>query len=318
MVRFFVEGLFALVFAQALASYLRGRDPVQRDITLIFTAVSMLFVLDIARTLFGGSPQPLRVVALIMLFAQPYLTLRLVARIRPVPRWLHLAAIAGVLVTVGLVLAAPKLSMPALLVVVGVFTGVQTVAGILLAREARSRSGSPRARLRLAAASTVLFGLGLAVASLLGTAHPSLRDAGRTAGYACLVVCAIGYVVAFRSPVWIRQMWSGVVSYRVSRQLLENPAGDTPDDTWTRYAGTVRAVSGADAVLVIPPDANGERLVATAGLNERIVLAGEGDVSRLLRLPETTHLTTRVTDVPDFVSAYAGETGGRYLTRAAM
>src|SRR3954469_11950599 len=139
MVRFFVEGLFALVFAQALTSYLRRRDPVQGDITLIFTAVAMLFVLDIARSLFGEPPQLLRVVALAMFFAQPYLTLRLVARIRPVPRWLHLGAVACLIVTVVAVLSAPELTFGALILVIGLFVGVQWTAAIMLYLEARSR-----------------------------------------------------------------------------------------------------------------------------------------------------------------------------------
>src|SRR4051812_31323117 len=134
MVKFFVEGLFALVFAQALTGYLRRRDPVQGDITLIFTAVAMLLALDVFRTLFGEPPRLVRILAAAMLLAQPFFTLRLVARIRPVPRWLQLLAIAGVLVSVALLVSAPKLSLPGTYVVLGIFVVVQSLAGVLLAR----------------------------------------------------------------------------------------------------------------------------------------------------------------------------------------
>src|SRR4051812_49115854 len=99
MIRYLVEALFALVFGRALVAYVGKRDPVQRDVMAIFSAVSMLFVLDVWRHLFGTPPTVLRAFALILLFAQPYLTVRLVHRVRPVPHWLHLSAIVGVLVS---------------------------------------------------------------------------------------------------------------------------------------------------------------------------------------------------------------------------
>src|SRR3712207_3828686 len=111
MVKFVVEGLFALVFAQALVSYVRRRDPVQGDITLIFTAVAMLLALDVFRTLFGEPPRLLRLGAAAMLVAQPYFTLRLVARIRPVPRWLQLLAIFGLLASVAMLVSTSRLSV---------------------------------------------------------------------------------------------------------------------------------------------------------------------------------------------------------------
>ena len=284
---------------------------------LIFTAVAMLFVLDVVRTALGEPPQVLRVIALVMFFAQPYFTLRLVARIRTVPRWLHLAAFLGVLATIALVLSAPRLAGLSLAVVIAMFAGIQSLAAILLGRESRTRTGSPRARLRIAAISTGLFAPGLVAASI-GNIDPALRDIGRTIGYTALFVSAVGYVVAFGPPAWVRRWWSGSASYRVSRQLIEAPDTDGPGETWSRYAHTVRDISGADAVLVVPPDKHGERCVATAGLTEREITASEGDVSRLLRLPETTSVTGRFTELPDFVTTFAGELGGRFITSCAL
>ena len=82
MIKFVIEALFALVFVQALVAYLRRRDPVQRDVMLVFAAVAMLFVLDVARTVLGEPPALLRAVSLVMFFAQPYFTLRLLQRVR--------------------------------------------------------------------------------------------------------------------------------------------------------------------------------------------------------------------------------------------
>ncbi|HEV7898138.1 MAG TPA: response regulator [Planosporangium sp.] len=317
MVRLLVEALFALVFAQALTAYLRRRDPVQRDVMAVFSAAAMLFVLDLARRFLGEPPQVLRATALILLFAQPYLTLRLVHRVRPAPGWLRLVGVVAFVVSVVPVLATRRLPPSALVGILGLFVAVQMTAAVLFAREAGVRTGSPRARFATAAVSTALFGLGLLAASV-GTVHAPLREAGQTAGYTMCLVSALGYVVAFRPPAWIRRQWSGTASYRVSRQLLEAPAADAPQKTWSRYARTVREVSGADAVLVVPPCGDGKRNVVTAGVSERTVTADEGDVGRLLRLPEMANLARHVDQLPAFAVGCANEVGARFLTAAAL
>jgi signal transduction histidine kinase/DNA-binding response OmpR family regulator len=317
MVRLLVEALFALVFAQALAAYLRRRDPVQRDVMAVFSAAAMLFVLDLARQFLGEPPQVLRMAALILLFAQPYLTLRLVHRVHPGPRWLQVVAFVAFVVSAVPVLTSRQLSLPELLGILGLFAAGQTTAAFLLAREAGARTGSPRARFGVAAVSTALFGMGILAASV-GMVHALLREAGLTSGYTLCLVSAIGYVVAFRPPAWIRRMWSGNASYRVSRQLLEAPAADAPRETWTRYVRTVREVSGADAALVVPPGGAGGRTVITAGVSRREVTAGEGDVSLLLRLPQTASLARHADRLPAFVAVCAEEVGARYLTAAPL
>ncbi|MDT4986216.1 MAG: hypothetical protein QOI74_310, partial [Micromonosporaceae bacterium] len=317
MIRFLVETLFAVVFAQAFVAYVRERDPIQRDVMAVFSAVAMLFVIDVARQLLGEPPAALRAVALILLFCQPYLTIRLVHRVRPVPRWLHLAALGGAVVSVLPVVTAPKLSHSALAGVLAVYVAGELVAAGLLAREARSRTGSPRVRLSIAAASTAAFGLAIVAASF-GTVVASLRETGRTFGYACALASALGYVVAFRPSAWVRRLWSGTVSYRVSRQLLEAPATDTPNQTWSRYAQTVREVSGADAVFVVPAERSGVQQVATAGLWRREVIAGNGAVSRLLHLPVAAEVTARAAQIPDFALVFAGEVGARFLTATPL
>ncbi len=313
----FVEALFALVFVRSLIAYLKDRDPVQRDLMAVFSAVAMLFVLDVIRRVFGQPPAAVRAAALILLFAQPYFTLRLIHRIRPVPRWLQLAAVAGVAINTMLVLSAPKLSRGALIGVLIIFISVQTTAAVLLARGARGRTGSARIRFGIAAAATALFGFAL-FATASGSLIPALLDAGRATGYALALVSAIGYVAAFLSPLWVRWLWSGAAAYRVSRQLVEAPATDPPDRTWAQYAQTVREVSGADAVLIVPPDGAGHRPVATAGVTGSGATGDEDDIRRLLTLPGLVDIAARADDLPAFALAYAREARARYVTVCAL
>jgi signal transduction histidine kinase/CheY-like chemotaxis protein len=336
MIIFLVEALFALVFGRALVAYLKDRDPVQRDVTMVFSAVAMLFVLDVVRRIFGEPPPPVRVVALILLFAQPYFTLRLVHRVRSVPRWLQTAAVLGAAVSVVAVLSAPKPSIPTVFAVIGIFVGVQTTAAAMLVREAGARTGSPRVRLAVAALSTALFGFAL-LATSAGAVNPAARDVGRSIGYICALISAVGYVIAFLSPAWIRRLLSGMAAYRVSGQLLAAPGNDPPDRTWARYAQTVHEISGADAVLVVPPGV-GPRPVTIAGVTgvagpapadgtdetdgtggmSASAEAGDGDVRHLLELPAMADIRTRGGQLPAFAIECAERAGARYLFAAAL
>jgi hypothetical protein len=96
------EFAFAVLFLRALFGYLRRRDPLQRDVTLVFLPCTVLFCVDVARRIQdGGIPAWVSAVTLTALMAQPYLTIRLAARLRSVPVWLQrtvllmLAAVAG-------------------------------------------------------------------------------------------------------------------------------------------------------------------------------------------------------------------------------
>ena len=48
------EFTFAVLFLRALFGYLRRRDPLQRDVTLVFLPCTVLFCLDLVSRLTGG------------------------------------------------------------------------------------------------------------------------------------------------------------------------------------------------------------------------------------------------------------------------
>jgi len=95
-----VEVAFALLFLHGLVTYLRRRDPLQRDVMFVFTAMAMVFGLEVWRRTLGPPPAWLAGVSTVLLLAQPYLTLRLTAQVRTVARPLRVAALAGLGTTI--------------------------------------------------------------------------------------------------------------------------------------------------------------------------------------------------------------------------
>ena len=220
-----IEALFVLVFIRALVAYLARRDPLQRDVTLVFTAMAVLFVTALVRRFLPATPAVFDTLASAFLLAQPYLTLRLVARLRRVPRWLMALAFAGWVASAALLVPfGARLPPWGVLAVVAVFVVTELVAsGYFLAEGAR-RAGAPRVRLVSAAAATILFAVAIGVAGS-AAGHPGAAGTVRAWSQGIGLVSAAAYALAFVPPRWLRAWWSGAAARRITRQWNTNACG---------------------------------------------------------------------------------------------
>lgn len=291
MVTLIIEALYTLVFLQSLMTYLRRRDPVQRDVTLVFAPLTSLLALDVIRRVQGVEELPSAVsyVGVTLLLAQPYLTMRLVRTLRPVPRWAMPVTLCIFAVTTAPFYVVGKRNVP--LVTLGVvigFCAVQMAAATFLAGEARRRTGAPRARLILAAAATAVLGLCLLVAGA-GEAAGQAGHLLQVASETLALLSGMSYVVAFVPPRWLRRMWAGGAAYRVHRQMASARADETPTDIWKRFATTVREVSGADTAAVLLPADSGDEVVCAAisgAANGEDLTTTAADLHQLLALAQ--------------------------------
>jgi signal transduction histidine kinase len=289
MVALIIEALFALVFLHSLVSYVRHRGPVERDLTLVFAPVASIFVLEIVTWVQGSDdpPTPVLFVAATFLLAQPYLTMRLVRTLRPVPSWV-MRVVLGVFVATAVpvyIVGADGDPAVTLLVVAGFFA-VQALAAVLLAREGRGRSGAPRARMLIAAVATAVLGLGLFTSGTSGSAGGAGRAVQNTA-QVLLLLSGLGYVVAFMPPRWLRRMWAGEAAYRVHHHLSSAPVDESPAETWRRYAVTVREVSGAvGAVVLLPVGASIIGVAASGDVPDEGLATTKADLEAQLGQPQ--------------------------------
>ena len=254
MVTLVIEFFYALVFLQSLVMFLRGRDPVQRDLTLVFAPLTSLLVLELIQRSpgVGELPPAVSYFTVTSLLAQPYLTMRLVRTLRPVPPWaMHLTVGVFLATTIPFFLTGGRLPLLTLAVVV-CFFAVQGGAATLLVREGLRRAGAPRVRLLLAATATAVLGLCLLTAGAGASAGRAAQPL-HIASEALALLSGVSYLVAFMPPRWLRRVWAGGAAYRIHHQMATAPVDETPEQTWQRYVTTVRQVSGADAAAVLLP-----------------------------------------------------------------
>jgi hypothetical protein len=182
------------VFLRALGGFLVTRDPVQRSITLIFLPLVAVCVNALIRQI-TGQPLPPAVGATVtaLLMLQPYLTLRLTARLRHVPTWLDRTLLLSLVASIVAVAAAPRpLNVTYLLLASGAFAVTEGIAATYLLLGAQRRSGAARARLRLAAVATYAFVLMMLMLYTGAALSPSTRSWLAPTGRAIALVMSAG------------------------------------------------------------------------------------------------------------------------------
>nr|MBA2556170.1 HAMP domain-containing histidine kinase [Chloroflexota bacterium] len=250
-----------LVFLRALISYLRDRDPLGRDVMLVFSALASLFVLQVLR-LFTEPPPVLQTLGTLLLLGQPFLTLRLVSRLRRVSGLVMLGALIAYLATaLPLVAVGRPAPVPLTLAAVAVFVVTDALAAWYLASEARRRHGAGRVRLTIASISTAL----LAAAILAAGAGAAASEAAALASgvaRAVALLAAVGYLLAFLPPAWLRRSWHAAATVHFSEWLLAIPHSEPAATIWDGLASAAPAIGGADLAAVLIERPNGTVAVA--------------------------------------------------------
>ena len=292
MIALVIEALYALVFLHSFLAFLRRRDAVRRDLAIVFVPLTSMLVLELIRRARGVTELPpvLSYAAVTLLLAQPFLTLRLVRTLRPVPRWAVPGAFGVFVATTVPVYFLSLWHIPLPLVTFALVAGffvVQGYAAALLAGEARGRTGAPRARLAVAAAATAVLGLCLLVAGVGGSAGRA-APAMQVLAQILALLSGISYVLAFMPPHWLRRIWTGNTAYQFHRRLTDAPADETAEQTWQRYAAMVRQASGATAAVVLLP-VGADRMAGVARCGDAPdgeLTTAVADVERLLDRPQ--------------------------------
>jgi hypothetical protein len=97
-----VRGLFVLIAVLTAVDFIRQRDQVRLEVALLFVSKAHTVALLIEER--STRPDWLAVLGRIAVAAQPYLLLRLVQRLQPVPAWIQRVAIAGMVLSCGILL----------------------------------------------------------------------------------------------------------------------------------------------------------------------------------------------------------------------
>jgi signal transduction histidine kinase/CheY-like chemotaxis protein len=264
-----IELPFVAVFVGALITFIRKRDPLALDISLVFSALTLIFAIQIITAMGGKPPVVLTALGILLLLAQPVFTLKLVSDVRVIPRTvLPVASTAFAITGLPLVIAmlggsATQLPVALTLLAIGVFVASEGLAAGYLWLEARRRVGSARFRLALAAIATAAFAI-----ALLGAGAGSASGNGAVAQTLTRILAlfaAFSYVVAFLPPQWLRKQWQATAAYDYGQELLAAGPTERRAALWHRLATAGMEIAGADAAVVVRSDPDRVLRVLAAG-----------------------------------------------------
>jgi len=211
LVRLVTNVLFLFVFAVVLRTALAERTRASLDTALLFGALALVIAQSQIASLLGTQlPPAFGIVAALILMALPYLQLRLVDDFAGVRPLVMRACIAGIAATVVLVPLAvfglvdfAAITPVVVAAAVLYFFGFGTYAAIAFIREARRSRGVARKRMAAAAVGS----LALSVTILAATTTQLLGPLATAITMSLSLGSAIGYLVAFAPPAFLRSAW---------------------------------------------------------------------------------------------------------------
>lgn len=251
---YLVEGLFLVLFLATVWRFYLQRDPVSRDLALIFSALAVLFVAEAWELITGRPASIASATGAVLLLLQPVFTLHLVSLVRPVPNGLirGAAIVLVVLMLPALALPAPPaaygLKTIATVVAVGAFIAFEAAAAIYLLAEAVRRKGPVAMRMGLAAISTGVFAAAL-FAAIVASVTSVPAELSRFAGAGLALLAGIGYVFAFLTPGPIRRIWQASTTVEYTRGLITR-SSEPVQEIWAGFVETAVRMQGGSAVLI--------------------------------------------------------------------
>lgn len=247
-----IQGLFALIFLQALRDLLRHRDLLRLEIAALFATLAITLTLQPVLDVFNVEFEQAGLIAGLTLVAHPYLFLRLVGHFRRVPRYQHALAMAMLVFSWGIVLSSgSSLSANAAILAIALFLYVEIYAIYLLVRAARSTLGVTRIR-----AGAIICGSGcLALVLLflgLSEAAPRIEDAVSDLAVMLLFASAIAYYLGFMSPRWFRSFIQRAEVWRYLDRTAERTAESRLTAALDHVAPVAsRALGGKAAIVAV-------------------------------------------------------------------
>jgi signal transduction histidine kinase/DNA-binding response OmpR family regulator len=312
------ELLLVVVFVATLRQYIERRDPVSRDVVLVFSGLAILLFIEAWDRLAGGTPDLARRAATALFALQPVFALHLVSLVHRVPRQMLVGSAAVIGAFAALIVLAPELPAGATVAALVAFVAIEALAATFLVAAARARVGPGAVRMLIAAVSTGLIAvafavilIGAALGQLAGSEAASNASGPLAAGVGLAAV--LGYLVAFVPPRPLRSLWQAGTAMQYAHRLID-VTGEPVEAIWkslTRLAAG--AVGGAAAVVVAGPDRTA--IGATSGFeassDERQV--EQAELAELLTAVETRP-ETPVAEAGALARRLAGPTKAQFVS----
>jgi PAS domain S-box-containing protein len=257
--------LYLAVFVRVLVDVIRRPRRANVDALLFFGILTVIVVIAQSLRVLGIALSPEATTTLVVvLLALPYVLLRLADDYRGVRRWIKLAAGAGLVVAIALVVAVPAPYSAAIgLLLSAYFVAVFAYCAYAFAREAIGAPSVERQRMRAVAVGTALFTATIALSGVRAVVPPDFLDAAGILSSIASLGSGAAFFVGFAPPAAVVRFWREAPL----RQFIQTVArlGDVSDQEQVlrRLEAAAGVVMGGGTVAVSLYDESSGKLRTT-------------------------------------------------------
>lgn len=268
------RGLFILLGLLTWLDFLRHRGRIRLDIALMFGVLGIISVIGVIGEIIR-LPSWLNQFTSMLLMSHPYLLLRLVQHFRLLSRAIEWGAIAGMLISVLVLLLIPgELPLPLSLALAAYFVGYESYAAWFFTKGAATSRGVTRRRLILAAAGSIFLALAIFLVALIPIL-PNQESLLTGLFFLLAILSAISYYLGFAPPRWLRLAWQQAELQHFLHQMTEQPVTVRAEMSGKLLcSAAVRAV-GAVAAVATRWDEEKEQLNFWASSLESTAVGGQ-------------------------------------------
>lgn len=256
--------LYVAVFLRVLVEAIQRPRRANVDAAAFFGILGLIVVIAQGLRLVGITlSAAATTVLVIVLLLLPYALLRLADDYRGVRRWIKLAAVAGLLASIALVVLVPAPYPPPIsLALSGYFVVVFGYCAYAFAREAFRAAGVELVRMRAVAIGTAAFATSIAFSGVSAALPPDVGNAVGVLGSIASLLSGLAFFVGFAPPAPLVRLWrDGLL-----REFIQTVArlGDIADqdEIVRRLDAAAGAVMGVGLVTVAVYDESSRTLRA--------------------------------------------------------
>ena len=302
------RGTLIVIALITLVEYLRYRRKGYSDVVLMFGGLGILVFFQFLQDRLAFEGQWIRKIPSLLLVAHPYLLLRLVGHLRPVPKLIYAVGASGVVGSWLLIAVNPSpLPAPVAVVIVLYFAVVEIYASLALVRGALTTSGVTHWRLIFAASGSVLLAVVVIIAGI-NAVYPAAATILSPLSQVTGVLAVLSYFIGFTTPAWLLRTWQ----YLELHQYLKEESLQEPVEASLRRLcdSSARAVGGMEAAFVVYDPVNEKyRIEVSNGGSEKEYIPSSNEIEKAFGKHEARLLELGPDDISALVfSSQAGRT----------
>jgi signal transduction histidine kinase len=290
-----IQIIIPLVALLTLVDLLRYRNRQRLDIVAMFGSLVIITLIGPFSELTGIEELWLQTLGVMAIVAHPYLLLRLVYHLRPVPRPARWIGLGGMVVFWAVFIISQSVPPFLVLPILAYFVIIEGYAAAVMLERALATGGVNRRRLFLAAAGSGLLVVVILLA-VISNILPFPTSSIQIVTQFLAVLVALSYYLGFAPPRWLCRTWQQAELYRFLSEATNRAVVKNPAAILNRLCQAANRVTGSRLAVVAFWDEEGECLRVQTFAGRPVTMAdtlpvGEGAVRRAWqeRQPAVAH-----------------------------